>query len=106
MKQIVDKRTFFGTLSKAEQCAGYIKFNIPDAEHLDDLNGEGVWGWVTPEDRVKYNDDTYTGKITAILCNEPLMYHNALFGGAEVVLQCHGESRPTLDPEWVREYLL
>lgn len=104
--EIPDKSEFFEALSEDEKKAGYIKFNIPRFNDIYATNGEGVWGWVTPEDKAKYDDDSYTGEITAILCNDPLYYSYKLKWGAEVVLKCHGSSRPTLDPEWIKKYLL
>lgn len=103
---IPDKSEFFEGLSEDEKNAGYIKFNIPAFNDIYATNGEGVWGWVSPEDKVKYDDDGYTGEITAILCNAPLYYSYKLKWGAEVVLKCHGSKRPTLDPEWIKKYLL
>lgn len=82
--------------------AGYFKFNIPDKEKPTSLNGEGVWGWATQEEKEKYNNDKYHGKMTAILMNEPIEYYGRLHWGDEVILKCHGESRPTLDSEWVK----
>lgn len=37
--------------------------------------------------------------------NQPIEYYGKLQWGDEVVLQCHGDSRPTLDPEWVKANL-
>lgn len=105
MKKLVNKGDYFESLTRQQQEEGYIKFNIPDEDKIESLNGEGVWGWVNPVDKDKYNDDNYRGKITAILLNTPLNYFGVLTWGTEVVLQCHGESRPTVDPEWVKEYL-
>lgn len=105
MKTIPDKTDFLRALSTEEFDRGCIKFNIPDENTPDALNGEGVWGWVTPEDKTRYNDDTYTGKISAILLTRPIACPDLLRWGAECVLQCHGQNRPTLDPEWVKEYL-
>ena len=82
---------------------GILKFNIPDCDDPYSLNGEGVWGWATPEDKAKYEDNTYEGTITAILCNMPLEYCGFLNWGTEVRLKCHGEGRPTLDPEWISD---
>lgn len=31
--------------------------------------------------------------------------NNEIKIGDEVVLRCHGDKRPTLDPEWVKENL-
>ena len=103
---MIDKSAFLESLPISQKEAGYIKFNIPDENHLDAHYGEGVWGWVTPEEKRKYDDDHYYGKITAILCNNPLRYCDRLPWGTEVVLQCHGYRRPTLDPDWVRENIL
>lgn len=106
MKQIVNKGEFIKNIPEEQFKAGQIKFNIPDEEQIYSKNGEGVWGWVTPEDKRNYDDDTFNGKIKAVLLNSPLNYFGRLVWGAEVVLQCHGAERPTLDPEWVTEYLM
>ena len=100
------KADFLSQLTDDELNAGYIKFNIPDIDRLDSLNGEGVWGWVTPEEKEKYNDDSYCGEITAILCNMPLNFFGILFLGSEVVLQCHGENRPTISASWLQNNIL
>lgn len=106
MKQIVYKGDFIESLSKDALEKGYIKFNIPDEDELHSLNGEGVWGWVSEDYKEMYRDDHFYGKIKAILLNQPLTYFPVLQWGAEVVLSCHGRSRPTLDPDWVKEYIL
>lgn len=103
---IENKEKFLEALTEEQLKAGYLKFNIPDENEITSLNGEGVWGWATPEEKLKYNDDTYKGKITAILMNQPIEYYGRLHWGDEVIIQCHGEDRPTLDPEWVKENLL
>ena len=100
-----NKGKFIESLDKKIFDEGLVKFNIPDEDRIDSLNGESVWGWVTQEDREKYYDNTYEGKITAILLNHPLNYYGILKWGDEVVLQCHGNNRPTLDPEWAKENL-
>ena len=105
MKNITNKGNFIKVLPSYEYEAGLIKFNIPDEDDIYSNNGEGVWGWVTPEDKEKYKDDNYTGQIVAILLNSPLNYLGALNWGDEVVLDCHGKNRPTLSPEWVKEYI-
>ena len=115
MKNITNKGEFIKALPSYEYETGFkfneyeaglIKFNIPDEDDIYSNNGEGVWGWVTPEDKEKYNDDSYTGQIVAILLNNPLNYWGRLNWGDEVVLDCHGKNRPTLSPEWVKEYLI
>lgn len=103
---VVGKKEFVESLSKEAFNAGLIKFNIPDEDNITNLNGEGVWGWVVEEDKEKYNDDSFNGNITAILLNQPLNYYGMLNWADEVVLKCHGSSRPTLDPEWVMENLM
>ena len=103
---IPNKSDFLETLPEDQYNAGLIKFNIPDEDRIDSLNGEGVWGWVSPEDKKKYDDDKYQGKITAILLNWPINYFGILSWGDELVLQCHGGNRPTLDPEWVKSNIL
>lgn len=102
---MINKGEFIEGLTQEQFNAGTIKFNIPDEDRPNDLGGEGVWGWVTEEDKVKYHDDSYCGKLTAILLNQPIEYFGRLVWGTEVVLQCHGPRRPTLDPEWVKENL-
>lgn len=102
---LVYKGDFLETLSEEELNAGYMKFNIPDEDNIHSLNGEGVWGWMTKEDEELYNDDNYHGKAKAILCNDPLNYMGVLFWGCEVELVCHGDCRPTLSPEWIKEKL-
>ena len=105
-KIIPDRFNFLKRLSKEELNAGYIKFNIPDDEDINNTSAEGVWGWVTPEDRLKYEDNNFFGNITAILCNNPLNFFEKLRFGSEVLLKCNGDKRPTLDPGWMTEYLL
>ena len=100
-----NKTEFIENMDKEDFEKGLIKFNIPDEDRPSSLNGEGVWGWVTQEDKEKHDDNTYKGKITAILVNHPLTYYGILGWGDEVVLQCHGDSRPTLAPDWVKENL-
>ena len=84
------KGDFIDALSEEERNAGYIKFNIPDPETPENLNGEGVWGWLTPDDKKKYDDDSFTGKLPVILCNDPLNYFGRLFAGQEVIVRCTG----------------
>lgn len=105
MSNIINKGEFIESLSKEQFDAGLIKFNIPDEDNIYSINGEGVWGWVSQEDKEKYNDDNYHGELIAILLNQPLNYFGRLNWGDEVRLQCHGVSRPTLDPDWVKENL-
>ena len=101
---VVWKGDFLQSLSEEESTAGYVKFNIPSPESPYDLNGEGVWGWLDPESIKLYEDDTYEGRLEAILANSPLNYGGLLGPGMAVTILCHGDSRPTLDPEWVREH--
>ncbi len=102
---IINKEDFLKTLTEEQLHAGYLKFNIPDEDNPISLHGEGVWGWATPEEKEKYNNDEYNGKMTAILMNQPIEYYGRLKWGDEVILQCHGNARPTLDPEWVKKNL-
>lgn len=102
---LVNKTKFLENLPKEELEKGYIKFNIPDKNNLYSLNGEGIWGWVSGEDKENYFDNNYKGKIMAILCNNPINHAGILTYGTEVILQCHGENRPTLDPEWIMDFL-
>ena len=102
---IINKEDFLRTLTEEQLNVGYLKFNIPDEDNPTYLNGEVVWGWATPDEKRKYDDDNYNGKITAILMDQPIEYYGRLNWGDEVILQCHGDKRPTLDPEWVKENL-
>lgn len=102
----MNKKDFLEGLTEEELNAGYIKFNIPGEENIYSKNGEGVWGWLSPEDKVKYDDDSYNGKVNAILCNCPLNYFGKLRWADEVVLQCNGSFRPSLCPEWIKRNLL
>lgn len=106
MKRIINKGKFIESLSEERFHAGVIKFNIPNPKYIYDKSGEGVWGWVTQEEKEKYHDDNYFGTITAILVNDPIYYAGKLHWGDEVKLRCNGNVRPTLDVEWVKEYLL
>ena len=49
-----NKGKFIESMSKEEFDKGLIKFNIPDEDRINSLNGEGVWGWVTQEDKENY----------------------------------------------------
>ena len=103
---IVNKGEFIESMSKDDFNAGLIKFNIPDEDNIGSTNGEGVWGYVTAKDKEKYNDNSFYDTITAILLNQPLNYYGRLNWGDEVVLRCHGDKRPTIDPNWVIENLM
>ena len=69
---------------------------------MEKVFGDGL----LPMKKRKYDDNTYKGKIVAILMNQPIEYYGRLNYGDEVVLQCHGDGRPTLDHEWVKENLI
>ena len=73
-KIIPDRLDFLKRLSKEELNAGYMKFNIPKEGNLDNTSAEGVWCWVKPDDKTKYEDDNLFGKIKAIFCNNPLNF--------------------------------
>ena len=100
-----NKEKFLKTLTYEQLKAGYIRFNVPNKDNPTCLNGEVVFGWVSPEEKEKYDDDTYNGKIKAILTSQPKEYYGRFNYGDEVILQCHGDSSPTLDPEWIKEIL-
>lgn len=91
------------SLSEEEFRAGCIKFYIPPED--DDACGESIWGWTTPEDKEKYNDDDFYGEIKAILTNQPLNYCGALAWGCEVILKCNGADRPDLSNDFIRNIL-
>lgn len=97
------KGRFINGLTEEQFNAGCIKFNIPDEEHIESETGEGVWGWVDEENKKKYNDPKYYGEITAVLVNSPLNFMGILWWGSEVTLECHGENRPSVSPEWLRD---
>ena len=88
-------------MSENDLKVGYIKFNIPNKPYDTDGNGEGVWGWVDPETKQRYEDDSYNGQIQAILCNNPFTDYGVLRWGMLVQLKCHGPYRPSLDMEWL-----
>ena len=102
----IDKSDFIKSLTEEQFNAGCIKFNIPPENNLRSWNGEGVWGWVTPEDKERYNDDRFSGLMKVILLNDPLRYSDRLCWGTEVVIRGHGSCRPSLDPEWMKNELL
>lgn len=102
---MVNMADFYDALTEEQQRAGWIKFNIPNPNAPYELNGEGVWGWLTPEDKEKWGDDNFVGKLKAILLNDSIWYEGQLLCGHQVIIQCHGSERPTLDPEWVAENL-
>ena len=85
---------------------GYLMFNIPNPETPNNLSGEGVWAWADPESKAKYDDNQYNGKLTVVLCSDPMYYGGVLCEGVEVVIRCNGGIRPILDPEWVKERLI
>ena len=57
-----NKTEFIENMDKEEFEKGLIKFNIPDEDRPSSLNGEGVWGWVTQEDKEKLDDNTINCK--------------------------------------------
>ncbi len=111
-KEICKKYGFTDCFRKMEQMdevdrnVGFVKFNIPDPDNIECKNGEGVWGWVDTESRRKYNDDSFFGKIEAILCSNPFNYGGVLLQGFKVMLKCNGPDRPILDPDWARAMIL
>lgn len=101
---MVYKGEFIESLSEDEFNKGMIKFNIPDKREIGGtINGEGVWGWISPEDKEKYIDDSFEGELKCILCNHPINFYGYLFWGTEVVIKCNGSRRPVLSSDWVRE---
>ena len=93
-------------LPETELWPGYVTFNIPNPETPDSFDGESVWCWLDRESKAKYEDDHYSGKLTAILCDNPESYGGVLFEGIEVVIQCNRDKRPILDQGWVKEKLI
>lgn len=93
-------------LSDREKAAGYVTFNIPDPTDHTMKTTEEAWGWVTPEDRAKYDDNYYYGPLKVILCGDSVYYMGILVAGIEVEIWCNGKKRPILDPDWVEENLM
>lgn len=101
---LISKIEFLEGLSETEFNEGMIKFNIPDITRIGQTNnGEGVWGWISPTDKISYENNGFQGEIKAILCNTPLNFFGILFWGTEVVIKCNGSSRPVISYEWVRK---
>ena len=93
-------------LSEDERINGYIKVNIP-RYGKEGLGGEGCWVWINPQDKEKYADDNFFGKINGILDNETVYaYPGVLLPGMVITMKCNGDKRPTLDPEWIQEKLI
>lgn len=88
---IANKREFVENMSEEELKNGYIRFYIQGDEH--------VWGYATPEDKVKYNNNK---DLTAILLNWPLSYSNVLHWGDEVKLKYDEKLEYfNVDEEWI-----
>lgn len=100
------KGDFLQNLSDEEFNEGLIKFEIPDDEKDGANISERVWGWVTKEDKEKYNDDNFRGEIKVILANDSLNYSWILFWGTELVIECNGSNRPVLSSEWIQDNVL
>ena len=106
MRELIDRSEFIRSLDDVEFDKGCIKLNIPKKSDLTSLYGEGVSCWIYPEDRVKVVSSTFHDRVKAILLNVPSEYENQLKWGTEILIRCHGEMRPTLDPEWVKYTIL
>lgn len=106
MRELIDRSDFIRSLDDVEFDKGCIKLNVPKKSDLASLYGEGVSCWIYPEDRVKVVSSTFHDKVRAILLNVPSEYENQLKWGTEILIRCHGEMRPTLDPEWVKDTIL
>lgn len=86
---------------------GLVKFNIPEPENIGKTtNGEGVCGWIRPEDMIKYTDDEFYGELKCVLLNNSLHFNGILKWGIQVVIKCNGPDRPVISPEWVKENIL
>lgn len=104
---LVSKIDFLETLPKEVFEGNVIKFNIPSADKIGKTNnGEGVWGWVSVEDKSKHDDDEFRGEIPAILCNTPMNFGGILFWGTEVLIKCNGNMRPVISSDWVENNIL
>ena len=101
---IIYKADFMDGLSEKQFDEGCIKLYIPA-----DGNGgcgEGIWGWITPEDKKKYMDDNFYGEIKSVLCNNPINYFGILFWGCEIPIICQGKDRPILSEDYIKNVLL
>ena len=100
---IVYKGDFVESLTEEEFKNGTAKFNLtaPDGRDV-----EGIWCWLAPEDREKYEDDNFYGEINVILCNDPLNYYGILFWGCEVEITCRGIDRPVISKNYIENVLL
>jgi len=106
MKEIKNRTDFFRSLTETEQDAGYMKFRIPNDGTQDErITGEGIWGWLKPEDYKKWEDDAFYGELPCILCNDPIFYADKLRVYDEVVIKCNGNCRPDLSERFIEEYL-
>lgn len=104
MKKTTNRTEFIKTLTEEQFNAGCFKLYIPPESK--DMCGEGIWGWMAPENKDKYNDDNFYGKLPAILCNAPLNYADKLECFDEIVVKCQGAEKPELDPDFIKEYLM
>lgn len=101
------KGDFLERLSEDEFNAGMIKFNIPDEDKIGKtINGEGVWGWISKEDREKYNNGNFKGELKVILANTPLKFYGLFFWGTELAITCQGSNRPVLSAQWMKKNVL
>lgn len=100
---ITYKADFMETLTEEQFNEGIIKLYIPSDS--SDGCGEGIQGWISPEDKKKYEDDNFTGKIKAILCNQPINYFGILFWGCEIPITCRGADRPVLSLDFINNVL-
>ena len=59
-RDITYKGDFIESLTEEEFKSGTAKLNLtaPDGGDVD-----GIWCWITPEDREKYDDDNFYGDI-------------------------------------------
>ncbi|NFO41852.1 hypothetical protein FDB42_17540 [Clostridium botulinum] len=103
---MVYKGEFLQQLSEEEFNSGMRKVNLQEIDNLDKLNGEGVWVWLSEEDRKEYDDNNSNKVIKAILANSPLAYMGILFWGSEIEIRCNYGGRPNLSKEWVAEKIL
>lgn len=105
-RDMIYKGEFLKQLSIDEFNNGIRKVNLQEINDLDNLNGEGVWVWLSEEDRKEYSNDSSNKIIKGILANNPFNYENILFWGSEIEIKCNCDKRPNLSKEWTIKKIL
>ncbi|AUR92046.1 hypothetical protein NVP1188A_15 [Vibrio phage 1.188.A._10N.286.51.A6] len=79
-----------------------VKVNIPvQKSDLNRGNGEGMWAVIlTDEDKAHYDADQSNKTIQVLLANDSIHW-SSLRAGRIIQVNLNGESRPTLDVQWL-----